>query len=102
MKQLMKIIGAELVHQTTPEDGIVELTLTPYETVTKKKVSLMDIATGGIDSVMNEAIGSQKRKTKMYINLMDWISEFKNQPLSNVWLEITLDETAEEIVKGGK
>ena len=102
MKELMKIIGVKLVHQSNPEDGIVELTLIPYETIKKKSPGLMELATGGFEKMIQEAQSSIKHETKIYMNLIEWIQKYKNQPLSNVWVEITLDQTAYEIGTGKK
>ena len=104
MKQLMKIIGVKVVNVTPDEtEGVVELTLAPIEVVKKKPKSIMELAMGGnMSSIFGEVNDLQHRENKVFINLNQYLQEFKNQPLSNVWLEITVETLAEDIAKGGK
>ena len=103
MKQLMKIIGVKVVYAATDEkNGIVELTLAPKDVVKQKPISLMDIAMGGTVETVQQAFGQKKFETKIYIGLDEYFKEIKNQPLSDVWLDLTIEKYASEISKEGK
>lgn len=104
MKQLMKIIGMELVKTGThPDgrDGIVKLMLIPYENIKLKKRGIMQIAMGGVDEMINELTQNQQFKSEIYISQKDWLQEFKNQPYTNVNVDIVVDKFAIDIAKEG-
>jgi hypothetical protein len=87
MKQLMKIIGVKVVYVTPDETGgTVELTLAP-------------LASGNLDQIMQEVGTNQKFETKVYMTLNQYLKEIKNQPLSDVWLEVTVEAFASDISK---
>ena len=103
MKQLMKIIGVKVVYAAPDEkNGIVELTLAPKDVVKQKPISLMDIAMGGTVETVQQAFGQKKFETKIYIGLDEYFKEIKNQPLSDVWVDLTIEKYASEISKEGK
>ena len=104
MKQLMKIIGMELVKTGThPDgrDGIVKLILVPYDTVKLKKKGIMQLAMGGVDEMINEITQNQQFKSEIYVSQKDWLQELKNQPYTNVNVEILVDKLALDIAKEG-
>lgn len=104
MKQLMKIIGVRVVNVTPDEtEGVVELRLAPIEMVKKKPKSIMELAMGGdMSSLFGEVNDLQHRENTVFISLKQYLNEFKNQPLSNIWLELSVAQLAEDISKGGK
>jgi hypothetical protein len=101
MKKLMKIIGVKLVHVSSDESGgIIELTLAPKDIVKKKPLGIMDLAMGNIGDIAGEIGGMQQRETKIYMDFNEYLIEFRNQPLSEVWVEVTLEKLASDIVRG--
>lgn len=62
LKEYMMLMGAEIL-----DDTWMELTFIPLTTVTKKKPSLMDLASGNLESVQKAVEGEKQHKTKMYI-----------------------------------
>lgn len=101
MRQLMKVIGVKVVYVTPDETGgTVEIILAPKEIVKKKPIGVMDLARGNISQIMQEVGSNQKFETKIYMDLNQYLRELKNQPLSDVWLEVTVDKLAGEIVRG--
>jgi len=100
MKQLMKIIGVKVVYVTPDETGgIVELILAPKDVVKKKSISLMALASGSLDEIMQEVGTNQKFETKVYMTLDQYLEEIKNQPLSDVWLELNVEAFASDMQK---
>jgi len=103
MKQLMKIIGVKVVYVSPDETGgTVELTLAPKEMVKRKSVGIMALASGNLDQIMQEVGTGQKFETKVYMTLDQYLEEIKNQPLSDVWLEVTVETLASDISKRKK
>jgi Fe2+ transport system protein B len=100
MKQLMKIIGVKVVHVNASEtSGIVELTLAPKEMVKRKPMGIMDLVKGDVSQIMDEVGNTKQFETRIYMGLKQYLDELKNQPLSDVWLEITLEQLASDIAK---
>jgi hypothetical protein len=103
MKQIMKIIGMEIVKTGVEADGsdsIVKLILVPHSDVTIKKPSLMQLAMGGTDKIIQEMMDFQQNKTIIFISQREWLKEFKNQPYSNVNIEISINKLAMDIARG--
>jgi hypothetical protein len=101
MKQLMKIIGVKVVYVRPDEtDGTVELILAPKEMVRRKPLGIKDLMNGSVDQIMQEVGTGQKFETKVYMTLNQYLKEIKNQPLSDVWLEVTVEALASDIGKG--
>ena len=102
----MQVYGMELVQPIGKEadgsDKIVKVILVPWssEEVKPKSLGLMDLAKGGTAAIFEEIVGKQQFKTEVYISMKEWLQEFKNQPFSHVKLNISLEKTAMEIVKG--
>jgi hypothetical protein len=100
MKQLMKIIGVKVVYVTPDETGgTVELILVPKEMVKRKPKGIMALASGSLEQIMQEVGTNQKFETKVYMTLNQYLEEIKNQPLSDVWLELTVETFASDISK---
>lgn len=100
MKQYMKIIGMKIVYVSPAEnDGVVELTLAPLDMVKPKNKSIMEMALRNVMDIVEEVGSSQRFETKIYIPWKTWVEEFKNQPLSNVWVDVSIETFADDIVK---
>jgi hypothetical protein len=98
----MKIIGMKLVYVAPDEQsGIVELILIPRNIVRKKPISILELANGSIDDIIHNTEGTQRFETKIYMDLTMYLEEIKNQPLSDIWLELYIDNFASDIVKTG-
>lgn len=69
MKEIMSIVGCEIL-----DNNWMELTLTPLTFVKKKKVNLMDLAGGNLDSLLASVGEVKQHKTKMYIKNDTWNS----------------------------
>lgn len=67
MKELMMIVGSEIL-----DNDWMELTLVPLTLVKPKKKGLMDLVGGDIDTILNEVTGTKQHKTKMYMRLEQW------------------------------
>jgi len=97
MKQLMKIIGVKLVNLET-----VELILTPKEMVKPKTIGIMDLAGGNLEQLMQKVGSNQRFETKIYRGLNQDVEEIKNQPFTDVWVEVTVETFASDLVGGKK
>jgi hypothetical protein len=63
----MMIVGCEMMTNET-----MELTLIPLSILKKKAPSIMDLASGGLESIMATMDGNKQYKTKMYIPVATW------------------------------
>jgi len=104
MKKLMKIVGMELVKSSNPSgsgNGIVKLILLPKDMVKVKKPSLSDMVTGNLENVIEQVQQAKQYKSCVYISMSEYLKHFKNQPLSDVYIDIVVSKYANEIAKGG-
>jgi len=101
VKKLMRIVGAELIATDENKDvgGIMKITMLPHSNVKIKKPGLMELATGGLDTLMKQIQPIEQQKVIHYITMNEWLREFNNEIFSYVWLDLTLEKLATTIVK---
>jgi hypothetical protein len=103
VEQILKIIGMKLVRTSEDlDEALVELTLLPLSNVELKPMSIMKLATGGTNKIMQEMMKQQQFETKLIITQRQWLQEIQNQPYTNllVTVDIKVDKLASEIAKG--
>lgn len=67
MKEYMIIIGSKII-----ENDWMQLTLIPLTFAKRKKVNLMELSSGNIDTILKEVQGSKQYETIMYIKNEAW------------------------------
>lgn len=67
MKEYMMVIGSKIL-----DNDWMELTMVPLTIAKKKKVNLMDLAAGNMDTLLQEVTGSKPHETKLFIKLEMW------------------------------
>lgn len=63
----MIIIGSKII-----ENDWMQLTLIPLTFAKRKKVNLMELSSGNIDTILKEVQGSKQYETIMYIKNEAW------------------------------
>jgi hypothetical protein len=66
MKEYMQILGCEII-----DNDFMELTLVPLSIAKKKKVGLMDLAGGDMDSLL-AMLPQKQNKTKLFVRIEQW------------------------------
>lgn len=67
MKEYMMIIGSKIL-----DNDWIELTLIPLTLAKRKKPNLMDLASGNLDTLLQEVQGSKQLETRAYMKLETW------------------------------
>jgi len=87
MEQDLQIIGAKVINK-----NLIEISCIPFTTpgVTKKDISIMDLAMKGIDinELMSEAQSKKKNISKFYVTLDEWNNIFQNRILTMINIKI--------------
>lgn len=89
MKELMQVVGSEII-----DNDWVEITLVPLAIVKSKKVSLMDLAAGGdLDTIMASVGQKKQNKSKLYMRIEEW-GKHRLCIGRHVSVELLTDETS--------
>jgi hypothetical protein len=67
MKEFMQVVGSEII-----DNDWVEITLVPLTMVKPKKVSLMDLSGGDLDTIMASVGQKKQNKSKLYMRIEEW------------------------------
>jgi hypothetical protein len=89
MKEYLQIVGCEIL-----DNNWMEITLSPITIVKKKKVGLMDLASGDLTSLISTLGEDKIYKTKFYTKKSNW----ENMELSigkKVSVDLLNDELGE-------
>ena len=76
MKQHMMIVGCKIVSDSSEpgkRDGLMNLTLIPLTTVKVKQPGLMDLASGGMEKLMQKAQNLAPKEANIHITIGEWI-----------------------------
>ena len=83
----MMISGVDIV-----DDYTMELKLIPITTVKKKKLGLMELASGNLDTLVSELQKDKQYKTTLYIPVKQW-NEMNLKLGKHVTVEMLPDDT---------
>jgi hypothetical protein len=86
MKEFMMIIGSKII-----DNDWIELTLVPLTLAKKKKLNLMDLAAGNMDTLLQEVTGTKVHESRMYMRLETW-GDMKLKLGSHVTIELNMEE----------
>jgi hypothetical protein len=86
MKEFMMIIGSKIL-----DNDWMELILVPLTLAKKKKVNLMDLASGNMDTLLQEVTGSKVHESRLYMKLETW-GDMKLKLGSHITVELNVEE----------
>jgi hypothetical protein len=88
MKEFMQVVGSEII-----DNDWMEITLVPLTMVKPKKVSLMDLAGGDLDTIMASVGQKKQNKSKLYMRIEEW-GKHRLCIGRHVSVELLTDETS--------